>query len=326
MKIGLIAHGAMPIPPTAWGAVEGTLWQRKLHLERLGHTVDITNTRAIHAVIRVMNQRTYDFVHCHNEEFLLPCISHLNKPFAATSHYGGLHVYDPGGNGRHGGFELLFRDTLRAPANFVLSERVRQLYARCGYPGFLRVLRNAVEADEFRVVPRGNDKAVCVGKISGRKRQAELAEIARNRISVDFVGPWDRSPKSGFVEHETAAWLGVWEKPTLYERLGEYSCLVLLSESEGAPKVVLEGLAAGLSLVITEACSANLTDEEFITIIPDGETRPDAIAQAIQTAIDNNPPLRPAIREYARQRFDYSVVVPEYVQLIEEYLSTCPVT
>ena len=67
----------------------------------------------------------------------------------------------------------------------------------------------------------------------------------------------------------------MWDKPTLYERLGEYnSCLVLLSESEAAPKVVLEGLAAGLSVVITEACRANLTDEEFITVIPDEARTP----------------------------------------------------
>jgi hypothetical protein len=74
--------------------------------------------------------------------------------------------------------------------------------------------------------------------------------------------------------------------------------------------------------VITEACRANLTDEEFITVIPDGEERPEVIAQAIQTAIDRNPPLRPAIRAYARERFDYAVVVAEYVRLIEEYLDS----
>jgi glycosyltransferase involved in cell wall biosynthesis len=259
--------------------------------------------------------------------FLLSCVSHLKWPWAATSHFGGLHAFDPdSGPEVNGGYHYLFRDTQRAPANFVLSERIRQLYVRCGYTGFLRVLRNAVEAEEFRVAPRGNGTAVCVGRISRRKRQLKLAEIVRNRVRVDFVGPWDGRRESDSFMNETSNWLGVWDKPTLYERLGEYSCLVLLSESEGAPKVVLEGLAAGLSLVITEACSANLTDEEFITILPDGETRPDAIAHAIQTAIDKNPPLRPAIREYALRRFDYSVVVPEYVQLIEEYLSTCRAT
>jgi glycosyltransferase involved in cell wall biosynthesis len=321
MKICFLAHVG-PIPPKDWGAVEGILWHHKLHLERMGHSVDIANTDAIHQSIYVANRRVYDFVHCHNDRFVLPCVSHLKWPLAVTSHHGRLHEFDPDNSDAHGGLHYLFRDTLRAPANFVLSERIRQLYVRLGYTGFLRVLRNAVEAEEFRVVPRGNGKAVCVGQISPRKRQRWLAEIARNRVRVDFVGPWD-DPRESDLTHETSDWLGVWDKPTLYERLGEYSCLVLLSESEAAPKVVLEGLAAGLSVVITEACRANLTDEEFITVIPDGETRPDVIAHAIQTAIDNNPRLRPAIREYALQRFNYSVVVPEYVRLIEEFLSTC---
>jgi glycosyltransferase involved in cell wall biosynthesis len=326
MKIGLIAHGALPIPPVGWGAVEGTLWHRKLHLERMGHTVDISNIRAIDRAIDLANKRAYDFVHCHNEDFVAPCVSHLKWPLAVTSHHGWLHAFDPGldhdHSGKFGRLSSQFRETMRAPANFVLSERIRQMYVRCGYTGFLRVLRNAVEAGEFRVVPRGNGKAVCVGAISRRKRQKMLFEIARDRVHVDFVGPWGLARAPGPVEHEHAAYLGVWDKPTLYERLGEYSCLVLLSESEGAPKVVLEGLAAGLSVVITEACAANLTDEEFITIIPDGETRPDTIAHAIQSAIDNNPTLRATIRDYAFRRFDYSVVVPEYVRLIEEYLST----
>ena len=324
MKIKLIAHGALPIPPVDWGAVEGTLWHRKLHLERMGHTVDISNSRAIDQAIDLANERAYDFVHCHNEDFVGPCVSHLKRPLAVTSHNGWLHAFDPDRDRpeKFGGLSSQFRETMRAPANFVLSERIRQLYVRGGYTGFLRVLRNAVEANEFRVVPRGNGKAVCVGRISRRKRQRMLFEIARNRVRVDFVGPWRRELASDIVEHEHAAYLGVWDKPTLYERLGEYSCLALLSESEGAPKVVLEALAAGLSVVITEACAANLTDEEFITIIPDGETRPDTIAHAIQSAIDNNPPLRATIRDYAFRRFDYSVVVPEYVRLIEEYLST----
>jgi glycosyltransferase involved in cell wall biosynthesis len=82
--------------------------------------------------------------------------------------------------------------------------------------------------------------------------------------------------------------------------------------------VVLEALAAGLSLVISEACTANLTEEAFITVIPDGENRPDVIAHAIQTAIDRNVTHRAAIRRYARERFDYASVVPEYVEIIEQ--------
>jgi glycosyltransferase involved in cell wall biosynthesis len=325
MKIGLIAHGVLPIPPKDWGAVENTIWHRKQHLERLGHTVDIANTRAIHDVIYYANQRRYDFVHCHNERFVAPCLAHLKcGAFAVTSHDGCLHHFNLDAPDRWGGFQYLFQDTLRSPANIVLSDRIRDLYLRSGYPHFLRVLRNAVETEAFRCGPGGNGRAVCVGLICQRKRQAWLAEVARHRVPVDFVGPWDRARETGLVEDETIRYLGVWDKPTLYERLTDYNCLVLLSDAEAAPKVVLEAFAAGLSVVITDACRANLTDEPFITVIPEGETRPDVIAQAIQTAIDANPPQRAAIRAYARDRFDYTVVTREYLQIIEEYLDARP--
>lgn len=322
MKIGLIAHGSVSIPPRGWGAVEGTIWQRKRHLERLGHTVDIANTRDIHQVLHLANCRAYDFVHCHCEFFVLQCVAHLRSPFAVTSHAGGLHRFDPQAADHDRAFEYLFRDTLTAPANIVLSERIRQLYVRSGYRGLLRVLRNAVETEEFRCAADGNGKAVCVGAFSGRKRQAWLSQIAREGIAVDFVGPWNGDPASGFRAHNTAKYLGVWDKPTLYQRLTDYSCLVLLSESEAAPKVVLEAFAAGLSVVISEASTANLTDEPFITVIPDNEQRRDVIAQAIQTAIDRNREQRAAIRAYARDRFDYAVVTPEYLDIIDEVRTT----
>lgn len=317
MKIGIIAHGELPIPPRGWGAVENTLWHRQQQLERLGHTVDIANTRDIYQVIHVANRGGYDFIHCHCESFILACLAHLNQAFAITSHWGGLHRFDPAEGVGNGAAQHLFEDTLRAPAHFVLSERIRALYARSGYDGFVRVLRNPVEVDHFRFAPHGNGRAICVGEVGRRKRQHWLSAIARDRVPVDFVGPWPSKP-DGSLDHEMARYLGVWTKPVLYDRLTEYSCHVLLSETEAAPKVVLEAMAAGLSVVVSEACTANLTDEEFITVIPDGEARPDVIAQAIQTAIDRNAGQREAIRQYARDRFDHAVVTRDYLQSIDE--------
>ncbi len=318
MNIALIAHGGTPIPPNGHGAVESILWWLKQHLELLGHRVDIANTRAIHEVIHEANRRRPDFVHVHNELFVLECVAHLRRPFAVTSHHGQLHRFDPDDAGASRGLWYLFEDTLRAPANIVLSERIRQLYLRRGYPHFLRVLRNGVETEQFRLAPQGNGKAVCLGQISARKRQDRLAEVARHGVAVDFIGPWNRGDATGFSAHDTARYVGAWDKTTLYERLSDYSCLALLSESEASPKVTLEALAAGLSIVITEACAANLAPQPFITIIPDAEARPEVIAEAIRSAIDANPRHRSDARQYAWERFDYSVVAREYVPIMEE--------
>jgi glycosyltransferase involved in cell wall biosynthesis len=318
MKIALIAHGALSIPPPAWGAVEEVVWNHKLNLERFGHTVAIANTRAIDEVIYNINGGQYDFVHCHCEHFLLECLAHLRRPLAVTSHNFMLQHLDPSRVAQSCGFKYLLEDMLCAQANIALSDRIRDIYLRHDYGGSLHVLRNGVATDAFRFTGKGNGRAVCVGVISSRKRQGWLAEIARNRFRVDFVGPWNRNPGSRFQENETARYVGVWDKATLHERLSDYSCLVLLSKWEAAPLVVLEGLAAGLSIVVSEASAANLTQEEFITVIPDAERRRCVVAEAVQRAIDKNAAQREAIRSYARRRFDYSVVVFDYLRIIQD--------
>jgi glycosyltransferase involved in cell wall biosynthesis len=327
MKIALIGHGMLPIPPVGWGAVEGTIWLRKTGLERLGHEVVIYNTPMIHEAIFDINRRSYDFVHCHSELLAWCCNRHLRVPYALTSHFGGWHRFVPGGD-HYQEFDCLFQETLGAPAHFAVSERIREVYRRSGYAGFLGVLPNAVETERFRCADRGNGRVICVGVISPRKRQAWLAEATRGQVAIDFVGPWDQANEPQFREHETARYLGAWDRATLHERLTDYSCLVLLSHSEAAPKVVLEALAAGLDVVTNEACAANLTAEPFITVLPD-EPSPAQVVSALRAAVDANPTSRRSIRAYAVERLDYAVANARYLSLIgqlRERFATPPAT
>ena len=315
MRIALIAHGKLPIPPRAWGAVESTIWYRSAELRRLGHTVDIYNTRDIGETIETLNRESYDFIHCHNELFTHDLQRGLKHPYALSCHSGSLaRLMRAWWPTRH----RSFRESLRAPANLLLSEDYRELYLRNGYRGFLGVVRNMVECDAFRFLPRGNGKAICVGRIIPRKRQATVAKTTRGQVQIDFVGPWRLKDEPKFAENETAKYLGEWEKSVLHDRLTEYSCMVLLSETEAAARVVLEALAAGLSVVISDRCTANLTAEEFITVLPLAEKRPEVINAAIKSAIERNDSLREKIRAYARERFDYSVAVPEYLRVVRE--------
>ena len=324
MRIALIAHGKLPIPPQGWGAVEGTIWQRAQHLRRRGHTVDVYNSRAIDEVVAQVDDGSYDFVHCHNEQFASVCNERLRSPFALTSHHPDLYGMAREdelrrGIGREPSVHLpaWFADTLHVPANLVLSPPIAALYRRHGYAGFLGVVRNAVETECFRMADVGNGRAICLGRVCVRKRQAWLAEVVRGRVPVDFVGP--HRAHEPFAENDEARYLGEWSKDAVYERLTEYSCLVLLSKAENAPKVVIEGLAAGLSVVVNEASAANLTNEPFITVLDDEERRGNVINSAIEQAIADNAALRPTIRAYAKHYFDYARVLDHYLRLIHEF-------
>lgn len=319
MRIAQIGHGAMPIPPSGWGAVENIIWNLTQHLEALGHSVTIHNTTSIHDVIHDLNTEQYDFVNCHSEAFALHLNTHLEYPYALTSHYGGYGAFRQGTYHREPAFDYLFRDSLGAPALVALSERIERIYREAGYGGFVGRLRNGVETEKFRFDARaGNGRAICLGKLGPRKRQAWLAAATRGQVPIDFVGPWDRREEPLFQENETARYLGAWDRAVLYERLTEYDCLVLLSEAEAAPLVVLEALAAGLSVVVSEPCAVNLTGEDFITVVGGAEGA-ELVVATIRGAIEGNAGRRAAIREYARRNLGYEALARDYVAFIERF-------
>jgi glycosyltransferase involved in cell wall biosynthesis len=321
VNVALIAHGLCPIPPVGWGAVEIIIWQMKCGLERAGHHVDVYNTRSVSDVIDGVNRGHYDFVHCHNELLVAALNRHLTVPYALTSHYGGLYGMAAGASG-YESFEPVIGESLSTPANIVLSERIARMYRRRGYAGFLRVLPNGVETSRFRMTAMGNGKAICLGRLCRRKRQEWLAGATRGQVAVDFVGPCDTGVE--FQETETARYLGEWTRETIQERLTDYSCLVLMSESEAAaPLVVLEALAAGVSVVVNEACSDNLSEKAYITVLRSGADTPTETVAALKSAISENARWRPAIRQYALDQFDVALTVEKYMRLIEAFREEC---
>jgi glycosyltransferase involved in cell wall biosynthesis len=323
MKIAQVAHGQLPIPAPAWGAIEGIVWNLKVLLETDGHRVDVFNTPKIHEALLALNRGAYDFVHCHNELFALHLRAHLDVPYAMTSQHGGLSRFVPAdvGSEIRDGYEYLFRDCMTAPAIIAPSPETVALFTSAGYTGFLRLLPNGAHVGRFRSRAEGNGRAICLGRICKRKRQAWLSQAAAGRVPVDFVGPWSRGQVTDFVESSTTRYLGEWDRETVYERLSEYSCLVLASESEAAPLVVPEALAAGLSVVITNACTANLDAQPFIAVLNDGDSG-DIAVQRIVEMVDINAGRRADIVEYARSRFDYRLIADAYTRIVEDFVSS----
>lgn len=229
----------------------------------------------------------------------------------------------PGTFDYYPGFNYAWEDSLSAPGIIALSDYVKDVYRKNGYKKILRVLSNPIDTARFRFARRGNGKAICLGRIQDRKQQQQIANLLKGTVAVDFVGPNDSSfgfAKLPFVENETAKYLGSWTRSEVCRRLTEYSCLVHLPVSEvAAPLVVLEALAAGISVVTNRASSANLTNEPFITILPDDENNPEVVGKAVSDAIARNASLRNEIRQYAQEHFDYSVIIPEYLKYIGDF-------
>ena len=89
MKISIVGPGIMPIPPTGWGAVEILIWDSKNALEKLGHKVQIINTKNGREIIDQINSFKPDFVHIQYDEFV-PIIQYIQYPCAITSHFGSV--------------------------------------------------------------------------------------------------------------------------------------------------------------------------------------------------------------------------------------------
>ncbi|PHM09384.1 glycosyltransferase [Nostoc sp. 'Peltigera malacea cyanobiont' DB3992] len=185
---------------------------------------------------------------------------------------------------------------------------------------------NGIDTQKVNFQPKGNNKAICLGWIQPRKQQKLLAKIidVDGKIAIDFVGPLD---DPDFVEGTTTKHLGVWSLEQVYSRLTDYSCLVLISEGEVAPLVVLEAMAAGLCIVVSESASANLHHQEFITILPDNiltDTTPEAhkiVTDTISEMIDKNQYYRPQILEYVRENFDCSRIIYHYNDIMHDFMN-----
>lgn len=315
MKIALISSGIMPIPPKNWGGVENFIWIYNLLLTQLGHKVVIFNTTDLKKVADDINGGDFDFVHLHYDEYARFFNKYLLRPFCVTTHYGYVNKTKKWA----WGYYSIYADTLNSLGIIALSDEIAKRYLDDGYKGKIYSLRVGTNVSDFKFNKTGNGKALCLGKIELRKKQAFLAKHLNNKVDIDFIGP---VVDKEFKESGTCRYLGVWDKPHLYEHLTDYSCLVLFSDGEAAPAVVIEALATGLSIVISESASANLDDKKFITILPDDTKDINAISDAINEQIKNNNLYRDQIRQYAEQKFDNKVIMEDYIKIIDNFKNT----
>jgi glycosyltransferase involved in cell wall biosynthesis len=317
MKIALIAGGYIPTPPLS-NSILTLIQDYKYVLEEMGHEIDIFNSKQVNEVIDKINNNSYDFVHLHAYEFVRAFNENLKQKYCFSCHNG----YFLKKNRWEKDFKEGFKHYLNAPGIIALSHATKDIFLKAGYSGYISTQVNGIDSQKFDFQEQGNNKAICLGWIQPRKQQRLLAEIIDGKIAMDFVGPLD---DHNFVEGITTKYLGIWSLKQVYSHLTNYSCLVLISDGEVAPLVVLEAMAAGLCIVVSESASANLHSKEFIKVLPDdiltnatAENRK-IVCDTIRELIEKNKFFRREIVEYARENFDFSDIIKNYIQIIDEF-------
>ena len=155
------------------------------------------------------------------------------------------------------------------------------------------------------------DRSVVVGKLEPRKRQAFLQ---KQGLDIDFIGN-NADPSFDTTD---PCYFGEQSKQDIMDNLTAYANMVLLSSGEAHPFVCLEGMAAGLGLVLSEQSTANLDlSKSFITVIPDNKLED---TEYLKNKIEENRKvslsMRKQIRKYCKDNFDWVNIIQQYKNII----------
>lgn len=317
LRIAIVAHGRRKIPIRGWGAVENIIWQYATRLSARGHKVFIVNAKwrlASWVVLKMGFRRRIDICHVHNDKALLwmvPACKKTKVPLVSTSHY----FFDPSSLDTESLESLGWLSTCRN--HIVLNADVQKLILDRRPDARALILPNGAEVSQFNVAETGNGMAICVGKLQARKRQRKVARLLTDaRIVCHFVGPLG---DENLEESHQHLHLGEWTREELRNHLTDYSVLVLWSKAEGQALVVVEALAAGLSIVISKNARQNLNlSQPFIYVA----TTEEELTAKTQIAIENSDKFREQARSYAEENFDFDRLVIQYESILRQMVSS----
>lgn len=318
MKIALIGPGIMPIPPNGWGAVETTIWEYYNALKRIGCDVHIVNTPDMNEIIHTVNTNKFDVAHLHYDVFY-PILDHLEcEKIIFTSYYPFItNISKYNADGFMPIFEFITRHNKTYLIQCLSNEILNFLVSHGANKDNLFVLPNGANDESFKFTqsPSKVNRAIYLGKIEPRKMQYVYQYID----NIDFVGHINDDK---FINKTN--YIGHWSREILYQNLTEYGCLVLLSIGDASPLVCCEALMAGLGLVISKHCDANLDlNLPFITIIPDDKLDDlDYVEKEIKRTLEIAKSMRNEIRQYGISVFSFNTIVHNYMNIINNKKDT----
>jgi teichuronic acid biosynthesis glycosyltransferase TuaC len=221
----------------------------------------------------------------------------------------------------------------RADGLVAVSSGLRRRLAALGVdPERVSVLRNGVDLALFRPVDRDAARRalgftrptlLAVGNLVALKRHRLIVETLTGLPEADLVivgeGPERASIEALARERGVAdrvRLLGRVPQHRLPEIYGAADLLVLVSTSEGWPNVLLESMACGTPVVVSDidGIADIVAAPEAGRIL--GETTPDGLAAAVRDLLAA-PPSRAATRSYA-ERFDWQSTTEGQIALFRE--------
>lgn len=308
MNIVHVTHGILPFPCDGWGAVENLVWNYKRCCERDGHEFHVVNTTDHKSTVEQVNALKPDVIHVHDEGKvdLLPLMNARVKLLCC-------HAPD------------MFSPDFQAMPKIVAgdfyivaqsSEAITNYAARGVSRSRLLLFQNGVSIEDIRFCPVASrpGRCVCLARVTPRKRQHLLQHLP----FIDFIGPYD----GAYTEFDTKNpnYLGEMPRAELNERLTDYQAMILLSSAEAwAPTAVLEGLAAGLDVIVSDACRHNLMYfASFVRVVIERELSDrDTLNGVIKARLSRTNRDRNFVRRYAEAQFGFDAVLyPRYIQTL----------
>jgi glycosyltransferase involved in cell wall biosynthesis len=303
LHLAIVGPGILPIPPFGWGAVESVIWSQTRSLQKRGIKVSIINESKNSRIIRELKNLNPDFTIFHYDELIDTAIEFSGKK-AIVSHYGYLDQIN-----KHGRYSKIFEKfiTSNIPI-FCLSSSILETYKSSGADlKNLHFVPNGVDSSQYNFLeqPLRHHRAIYLAKIDFRKRQYLFQDIN----FVDFAGNIVDKHFINFTNY-----LGEWSRNDVYKKLTHYPTLVLLSDGEAHPLVVMEAMASGCGLVLSEYASANLKRNlPFVDIIPERLiTDKEFVSKIILDNTRKSVHLRSLIRKEAAQ-FDWEYISKNFL-------------
>jgi len=161
MKIAQINLGAIEIPPKSWGAIEKVIWNYKIQLEKLGHTVEIVFPWEIFD----NGKLKYDIVHFHAANQSIESWNSFQTPYIFSIH--DHHVV------RYGKHSPIFSNNLTA---------IKKSVASITYAEYLIDFFDTT--DKLFYVPHGVNTSIYVNKNISHDKHKLLC-VANNGYAND---------------------------------------------------------------------------------------------------------------------------------------------